>query len=163
MDLSSGDIASMIFKPADPLDRGDFSLNRQTLNVYLNLNGEVTLGELSAKLDIDLDTLRGVISHLLRLGLIESADREIVAVDAEFLRDLINQLALATGPIASILIEDEIQNLGYEVDQFPGHRAMKLIERLAAQIRRDDKKSIFLKNMITKIRQKGYPTFFRSE
>jgi hypothetical protein len=42
------------------------------------------------------------------------------------------------------------------VDQFPGHRALRLVEGLAAEIRREDNKSIFLKNMINKIRQKGY-------
>jgi hypothetical protein len=30
------------------------------------------------------------------------------------------------------------------------------VEKLAAEIRREEKKSIFIKNMISKIRQKGY-------
>ena len=64
---------------------------------------------------------------------------------------------VATGPIASVLIEEEIHNLGYEVDQFPAYRARDLVGRLAVEIRREEKKSIFIKNMVSKIRQKRYP------
>ncbi len=158
MDLSSGDISAMVFRRTAANDLGNFSLNRQTLNIYMGLNGEATLGELAAKSGINLSTMRELIANLLNLGLIENIQKDFVVLDGDFFRYLINQLSLATGPIASILIEDEIHNLGYEVDQFPGYRAMKLIDGLAAEIRREDKKSIFLKNMINKIRQKGYPT-----
>ena len=158
MDLSSGDISAMVFRRTAANDLGNFSLNRQTLNIYMGLNGEATLGELAAKSGINLSTMRELITNLLNLGLIENVQKDTVVLDGDFFRYLINQLSLATGPIASILIEDEIHNLGYEVDQFPVYRAMKLIDGLAAEIRREDKKSIFLKNMINKIRQKGYPT-----
>ena len=158
MDLSSGDISAMVFRRTAANDLGNFSLNRQTLNIYMGLNGEATLGELAAKSGINLRTMRELIANLLNLGLIENVQKNIVALDGDFFRYLIHQLSLATGPIASILIEDEVHNLGYDVDQFPAYRAMKLIDGLAAEIRREDKKSIFLKNMINKIRQKGYPT-----
>ncbi len=158
MDLSSGDIASMIFRRTATNELGNFSLNRQTLNIYMGLNGEATLGELAAKLGLNLSTMRELVANLLNLDLIENVPKDIVALDRDFFRYLINQLSLATGPIAGILIEDEVHNLGYALDQFPGHRALKLIDGLAADIRREDKKAIFLKNMVNKIRQKGYLT-----
>ena len=157
MDLSSGDISSMIFRRTAVKDLGDFSLNRQTLNVYMQLNGEATVGQVAANSGINLGTMRELISSLLSIGLIERVQRDIVMLDGDFLRYLVGQLSLATGPIASVLIEDEIHDLGYEVDRFPGHRVTELIDRLAAQIRRDDKKAIFIENMANKILQKGYP------
>jgi len=157
MDLSSGDISSMIFRRTAANDLGDFSLNRQTLNVYMELNGEATLGEVAEKWGINLGTMRELISNLLNLDLIERLQKDIVVLDGDFFRYLVSQLALATGPIASVLIEDEVHDLGYEVDKFPGYRATELIDRLAAQIRREDKKAIFIKNMANKILQKGYP------
>ena len=156
MDLSSGDISSMIFRRTVNNDLGDFSLDRRTLNIYMQLNGAETLGQLAEKAQQNLAYMRGVISNLLTLGLIEAVQEDIVMLDGGFFRYLINQLSLATGPIASVLIEDEIHNLGYEVDQFPGHRARDLVGRLAAEIRREEKKSVFIKNMVSKIRQKGY-------
>jgi len=157
MDLSSGDISSMIFRRTVTSDRGNFSLDRQTLNIYMQLNGEDSLGKLAGKAGENLGTMRVVISNLLKLGLIEEVQKDIVMLDGDFFRYLINQLSLATGPIASVLIEDEVHSLGYEVDQFPGYRASELVDRLAAEIRREEKKLIFIKNMISKIRQKGYP------
>ena len=157
MDLSSGDISSMIFQRTVTKDLGNFSLDRQALNIYMQLNGEETLGQLAAKAQKNLGTMRVVISNLLELGLIEPVRKDIVVLDGDFFRYLINQLSLATGPIASILIEDEIHGLGYEVDQFPGYRAVELVERLAADIRREDKKLVFIRNMAGKIQQKGYP------
>ncbi len=157
MDLSSGDISSMIFKRTVTNDLGNFSLNRQTLNIYMQLNGEETLGKLAEKAGKNLGTMRVVISNLLKLGLIEAVQKDIVMLDGDFFRYLINQFSLASGPIASVLIEDEVHSLGYEVDQFPGYRASELVDRLAAEIRREEKKLIFIKNMVSKIRQKGYP------
>jgi hypothetical protein len=157
MDLSPGDISSMIFRRTVVNGLGDFSLNRQTLNIYMQLNGEETLGQLAEKAGKNLGLMRGVISNLLKLGLIEAVQKDIVMLDGDFFRYLINQLSMATGPIAGVLIEDEVHSLGYEVDQFPGYRAGELVDRLAAEIRREEKKSIFIKNMVSKIRQKGYP------
>ena len=157
MDLSSGDISSMIYRRTAATDLGDFSLNRRTLNVYMELNGEATLGQVAEKTGINLGTLRELVSNLLRIGLIERVQKEIEVLDGDFFRYLVSQLSLATGPIAGVLIEDEIHDLGYEVDQFPGYRVTELIERLAVQIRREDKKAIFIENMANKILQKGYP------
>jgi hypothetical protein len=156
MDLSSGDISFMIFRRTVTNELGNFSLDRQTLNIYMQLNGVDTLGQLAEKTGQTLGTLRGVISKLLKIGLIEAVQRNIVMLDGDFFRYLINQLSLATGPIASVLIEDEIHRLGYEVDQFPDYQASELVSKLAAEIRREEKKSVFIKNMISKIRQKGY-------
>lgn len=157
MDLSSGDISSMIFRRTVNIDLGDFSLDRQTLSIYMQLNGAETLGQLAEKVQQNLAYMRGVISNLLSLGLIEAVQLDMVMLDGDFFRYLVNQLSLATGPIASVLIEDEIHDLGYEVDQFPAYRARDLVGRLAAEIRREEKKLAFTKNMVSKIRQKGYP------
>ena len=123
----------------------------------MQLNGEETLGKLAEKAGMNLGSLRSLISNLLQLGLIEEVQKDIDMLDGDFLRYLINQLSLATGPIASVLIEDEIHELGYEVDQFPGHRVNELVNRLSKEIRREEKKSIFIQNMVNKIQQKGYP------
>jgi len=146
----------MIFRRTVTNALGDFSLDRRTLNIYMQLNGKDTLGQLAKTAGTNLGTMRVVISNLLKLGLIEAVKKDIVMLDGDFFRYLINQLSLATGPIASVLIEDGVHGLGYEVDQFPGYRAGELVDRLAAEIRREEKKTIFIKNMTGKIRQKGY-------
>jgi hypothetical protein len=156
MDLSSGNISDMIFRRSANTNIGDFSLDRQALNVYMLLNGEDNLQKLADTTGNNLGTMRVVISNLLKLGLIEEVRNDVVFLDGDFFRFLLNELSIATGPIASVLIEDEVHDLGYEVDRFPGNRALELVDKLAAEIMRKDRKTVFISNMVRKIRQKGY-------
>ena len=156
MDLSTGDISSMVFKRIVRDDLGGVSLDRQTLMVLMELDGQARLGTLAKKLSMNMGTMRDVITHLLQLGLAESIGRQIAAVDNDFLRFLLEQLSLAVGPVAGVLIEDEVQNFGHDLLHFPCDQAVELVDRLALEIRREEKKSVFLQNMANKIQEKGY-------
>jgi hypothetical protein len=156
MDLSSGDISSMIFKRVVKDGRGDFFLDRQTLAVFMELDGRTTVGVLAKNAGLNMGTMRGVISNLFRLGLIERIEKDIVLLDEDFINYLVAQLSLAIGPIAQVLIEDEVQSFGHDLSQFPSHRVTELVDNLAQEIRREEKKSAFIKNMLHKIRDKGY-------
>jgi predicted transcriptional regulator len=154
--LSTGDISSMIFKRLLRSDLGDFSLDRQTLVVLMELDGKTTLGELARKSGLTIGTMREPISNLLRLGLIERVEKDIVPMDNDCFRYMLDQLAMAIGPIAGVLIEDEVKSFGHKVVNFPSYLVANLVNKLAGEIRREDKKSIFIKNMVNKIREKGY-------
>ncbi len=156
MILSTGDISSTILKRLLSNDLGNFSLDRQTLVVLMELDGKTTLGALAAKSGLTMGEMRALITNLLQLGLIEKIDKEIAPTDKDFFRYLLDQLALAVGPIAGVLIDDEIQSLGQDVLGFPSDLLTELIDRLAGEIRRDEKKAIFIKNMVNKIQEKGY-------
>jgi len=152
----SGDISSIIYKRKVRDDLGDFSLDGQTLLILMELDGEATLGHLAGKTGLSMGSIRELIGNLLKLGLIEKVEREVIPVGNDFFRDLLDELALAIGPIASVLIEDEVQDLGYDVKSFPSYLVTELVDRLAGEIRREEKKTIFIKNMAQIIRTKGY-------
>jgi len=156
MVLSSGDITSMIYRRKVRDDLGDFSLDGQTLLVLMELDGKTSLGALAGKTGLTMGAIRVVIANLLKLGLIDKVEKEIVPVDNDFFRNLLNELALAIGPIASVIIEDEVQELGYDVNSFPSYLVTELVDRLAGDIRREEKKAVFIKNMVNIIRAKGY-------
>ena len=156
MVLSSGNISSMVYKPKVRDDLGDFSLDGRKLMVLMELDGRATLGALAAKTGMTMGAIREVIADLLKLGLIEKVERVISPVDNVFFRSLLDELALAVGPIASVIIEDEVQDLGYNVKSFPSFLATELVDRLAGEIRREDKKATFIKNMVSVIQAKGY-------
>ena len=156
MVLSSGDISSLVFKRKVRDDVGDFSLDGQTLIVLMELDGKATLGALAAKTGLSMGSIRELIAKLLKFGLIEKVEKEIIPVDNDFFRNLLDQFALAIGPIASVLIEDEVHDLGYDVNSFPSYLVTELIDRLAGDVRREEKKAIFIKNMANIIRAKGY-------
>jgi DNA-binding MarR family transcriptional regulator len=137
-------------------DLGDFSLDGQTLLILMELDGKATLGHLAGKTGLSMGAIRELIANLLKLGLIEKVEKEVIPVGHDFFRDLLAELALAIGPIASVLIEDEVQDLGHDVNSFPSFLVTELVDRLAGEIRREEKKTIFIKNMVNIIQAKGY-------
>jgi hypothetical protein len=128
MDVSSGEISSTVFKRIVRDDIGEYPLDHQMLAVFMELDGK------------------------------EKVDKETVTLDKDFFDYLVGQLSLAVGPIAQVLIEDEIHKLGHETSRFPGQRVAELVHNLAREIRRKEKKDVFLKMMATKIREKRYLT-----
>lgn len=135
---------------------GDFSLDGQTLIVLMELDGKATLGALAGKTGLSMGSIRELIAKLLKFGLIAKVEKEIIPVDSDFFRNLLDEFARAIGPIASVLIEDEVHDLGHDVNSFPSYLVTELIDRLAGDVRREEKKAIFIKNMANIIRAKGY-------
>ena len=94
----SGDISSIIYKRKVRDDLGDFSLDGQTLLILMELDGEATLGHLAGKTGLSMGSIRELIGNLLKLGLIEKVEREVIPVGNDFFRNLLDELALAIGP-----------------------------------------------------------------
>jgi site-specific recombinase XerC len=156
MDFSSGEISSTVFKRIVRDDIGEYPLDHQMLAVFMELDGKAPLGVVARKAGLNMSTMREIIAKLMQNGLVEKVGQETVTLDKDFFDYLVAQLSLAIGPIAEVLIEDEIYKLGHEISQFPGHRVADLVRNLAREIRRKEKKDVFLKMMATKIRDKRY-------
>ena len=156
MDFSSSELSAMVFKRIVRKDIGEFPLDHQMLSVFMELDGKAPLGAVARKTGLNMSSMREIIARLMKNGLVEQEVQKITTLDGEFFEFLMAQLSLAVGPIAQVLIEDEVENLGCELSRFPGHRVTELIERLAQEIRREEKKDVFLKLMAAKIREKNY-------
>jgi hypothetical protein len=156
MDISSGDISDYIFKRIVRDDIGNFSLDSNMLAVLMELDGSKRLDQVAQKVGINLGTMRDVIARLLELKLIEPISQAVSVIDKDFYNYLLDQLSMAIGPIAEVLIEDQITDMGYNQSQFPAHRAAELIDLLSRDIQRDEKKVVFKQNMVEKLREKKY-------
>jgi predicted transcriptional regulator len=146
----------MVFKRVVRQDIAEFPLDHQMLSVFMELDGKAPLGAVARKTGLNMSSMREIIARLMQNGLVEKEDQKILMLDKDFFEYLVTHLSLAVGPIAQVLIEDEVENLGYELSQFPGHRVDELVEKLAQEIRRAEKKKVFLKTMAMKIREKNY-------
>jgi hypothetical protein len=156
MDFSSSELSAMVFKRVVRQDIGEFPLDHQMLSVFMELDGKAPLGAVAQKTGLNMSSMREITAKLMQNGLVEKVDPKIVMLDKDFFDYLMAHLSLAVGPIAQVLIEDEVENLGYELSRFPGHRVAELIDNLAQEMRRQEKKNVFLKMMATKIREKRY-------
>ena len=156
MDIMSGNISSMLFKQVVTGGTGDITLDSSLLNVFLQLDGKKNLGTIAQKTGLNMGEMRDAISKLLHLKIVESAAENVLMADDEFFNFLNTQLSLAIGPLAEVLIEDEIANMDHDISNFPAFRAAELVELLAMAIKREEKKSVFKLSMVNKLKEKGY-------
>jgi hypothetical protein len=156
MDLSSGGIAAMVFKPVIRGEIGKLSLDGQMLSVLMALDGKKTLGQVAQTAGISLADIRQVITKLLNLRLVESIERAISIVDQEFIDFLISRMSVAIGPLGEIIVEDGLEELGFNKNNFPSLRTAELVNFLSQEIQREDKRIEFKQAMLKKIREKGY-------
>jgi hypothetical protein len=156
MDITSGDISALVFKRTVKEDSGEVSFDNLMLATFMELDGKKNLAMVAKKTGFKMSIVREAVNKLLRLQLIELAEDAIPVADKGFLDYLKMELSLAIGPLAEVIIEDTVNELGYSMAKVPQHRAAELVEMLAREIHREDKKVIFKQNMVSKIKEKGY-------
>lgn len=156
MDISSGDISALVFRRVVREDTAEYSFDAQMLTLFMELDGKKSLAVISRKTGQKMSSLREAAGKLLKLKLIEQVAEAITAVDAEFLDSLKRELSLAIGPLAQILIEDAVHDMGQSMARFPTRRAPELVESLSREIQREDKRAAFKQAMLRKIKEKGY-------
>ena len=152
----TGDISSLIFRQVIRNHRKDISLDHRLLGIFLELDGSKTLGTIARKKGLNMVQMRDAVARLLELDLIESAPLGPETVDSDFLTHLVSALSKAVGPIAKIIIEDEIAAMGYTIEGFPRAHAAELVDLLAHEIKRPDKRTAFQADMVQKLQEKKY-------
>ena len=156
MDLSSGGVAAMVFKPVIRRELGNLSLDGQMLNVLMALDGKKTIGQIAQMTGINLADIRQVITKLVNMRLVVSIERAVSIVDQEFVDYLISRMSVAIGPLGEIIVEDGLEELGFNKNNFPSLRAAELVNFLSQEIQRADKRIEFKQAMLKKIREKDY-------
>ena len=152
----TGDISRLVFRQVLKNKVGDISIDGQLLGIFLELDGKKELGAIARKTGLQLAEMRRVVSKLLDLELIELTDWQGAFLDRDFLDFLSRQLAEAVGPIAEVLVEDQIRDAGLKYSQVPVSQAAVLVDALAREIQRAEKMEVFKINMVKKMKEKGY-------
>ena len=156
MDISSGNILALVFRRVVREDIGEFSLDSNMLRVLMELDGKQNLSEIAKKINVDMSEIRKVMSKLLQLKLVKPVQVTVSMLDEDFFEYLQAQLSLALGPIAEVLIEDALNDLGHQRTRFPSSRAAELVDFVAREIQREEKMGQFKQDMVNKIKEKGY-------
>lgn len=152
----NGDISNLVFRQVLKNDVGDISIDGQLLGIFLELDGEKDLNAVARKGKLSLGEMRAVISKLLGMEIIELVDKQEAFLDRDFLDYLSRQLAEAVGPIADVLVEDHVAESGFRLSNVPVSQAAVLVDALAREIQREEKKEVFKINMVEKMKEKRY-------
>lgn len=148
----SGNIAAVVIKRVLSSDIGEVSLDSQMLNVLMHIDGNRNLGEVARIMKVEMHSLKETLQRLERLNLIEADADTVPTLDQAFFDFLASHLTIAMGPMAEILIEDEIRELGVDRNKIPAHLAAELVDILAREIPREEKKVRFQQTMLKKLK-----------
>jgi predicted transcriptional regulator len=156
MQISPGEISFAIYRRLARDDAGEFSLNGQLLCVLMEMDGKKTVPEIAESCGLNMDLMGRAISKLLQLELIETVEKAVLTLDGEFFDYLNIQLSLAIGPLADIIIEEAVIDMGHSLSSFPAPLAMELVDLISREIQREEKRIIFKDNLRNKISDNGY-------
>ena len=153
---SFGDISNKIYQQVVGDHLKSVSLDRMLLQVFLKCDGSRTIEEVAQTIHREPASLQDAIARLLELDLIRPVAAGARHADEEFFHLLNQALSKAIGPIAPVLIEEEIEALGHEPARFPNELAADLVDALAREIQPENKRNEFQITMVRLIRNKGY-------
>jgi hypothetical protein len=153
MHTSPSEMALMVFKHTLPTGFFEFHCNSHMLRILMMLDGTSNMGIICQKTGIPLKEAAEAISQLQNQKLVTMTDNGIAYLDEDFLNFLETQLSVAVGPVAEILIDDAIKDLGHQAQSFPIVKAADLVLALVKDINREDKKIEFQRKMMARIKQ----------
>jgi hypothetical protein len=153
MAFSANDVSALVFRRVVRDDLGKISLDSRMLGFLVELDGKKSVGEIGRLAGIGPEGLRSTIRYLLERGLIEPAGGAMPVLSRDFFHYLNAELAMAVGPLAEILIEDAVEDMGFALTDFPRHRAAELIDSLARQVPRENRRIEFQQAMLKRIHQ----------
>ncbi|MGB5986009.1 MAG: hypothetical protein WBG37_11950 [Desulfobacterales bacterium] len=158
MALSAAQIEALVFRRIPQAGEAQFTMNNQMIDILTALNGRRNVGVVSRKTGYDLGIVKAVLAQLLKLKLVEVVQSAPPAVDDEFMTVLLRELSLAIGPLAQVVMEDAMHDLGHPQGPFPQGRAAELVDLLAKEITRPEKRNRFQTQMVGQLKAKSYYT-----
>ncbi|TYT75400.1 hypothetical protein [Desulfobotulus mexicanus] len=144
----SGNPATIIFRQKDDGYNREISMDRDMLKVFSLIDGKRNLSDIASQAGISTDISLSVAQRLLDSEVIELTKDEKDTGSSIFMDFLEENLSIAIGPIASVIIEDEIELMNESWNSFPMDRAPELVNMVAKQIPREEKRVSFQQSMI---------------
>lgn len=116
-----------------PLQGGSVALSLGALHLLRRLDGKRTLGEIAGQLNVPFKEVRTAAQELLRQALAQALPGPVVP--EAFLSELTGILVEFMGPVAEVVLEDTLFDLGLSGQTVPAGAVDGLIKALSAQLR----------------------------
>jgi hypothetical protein len=148
----------LVFKLSSKRAPDEVRLKHDAWSVLSQIDGKKTVGDISDELKIgEHDTAR-ILYKLFSSGLIEVAvelqRKEKKIASTAFFTFVEEKLTAIIGPVASVILEEEIMDMGEEKGTFPVDKVSLLVEKLSRDITDDAQRIAFQKTALDAL--KGY-------
>ena len=120
--LSPGQ-TKMFFRKIAPAKSNEIRLNADMIRLLMAIDESKDALQLSKETGMDISKLNQILSKLLKLRLIEPVEKGNRFLSKKFLESLRANLSEAVGPMAQILLEDAVAEMGLKLSEIPDHQA----------------------------------------
>jgi hypothetical protein len=138
----------MFFRKIAPAKSNEIRLNADMIRLLMAIDESKDVLQLSKETGMDISKLNQILSKLLKLNLIEPVEKSNRFLSKKFLDSLRANLSEAVGPMAQILIEDTVAEMGLKLSEIPDHQAAELIGNIAQEVPEENNQIEFKKTMI---------------
>lgn len=151
--ISSRDI---VFKLSSKRAPDEVRLKHDSWSVLSQVDGKKTVGDISDELKMgEYDTVRNLY-QLFSSGLIEVATtpqrKARKVVDGGFFNLVEKELAEIIGPVAPVILDEEIKDMGEERNSFPLEKLSLLVEKVSGEITDESQRIAFQKMALSALR-----------
>lgn len=146
----------LVFKLSSKRAPDEVRLKHDAWSVLSQIDGKKAVGDISDELKMgEYDTAR-ILYTLFSSGLIEVAmepqRKAKKVVDAGFFDFVEKELAEIIGPVASVILDEEIKDMGEERGSFPVGKMSLLVEKVSGEIANDAQRIAFQKTTLSALR-----------
>ncbi len=150
-------LAQVIFALSTSEMTEEISLKPEAWRVLTHVNGARSIGEIAAAIRMPEPAVSEIADTLYRAGVLEIAPGSPpppgTPLDSAFFDQATRHFTRAIGPMAEIIMDEEIAALGETREHFPRERAAEWIERLSDSIRDETRRLEFQAALLEIIRK----------
>ncbi len=147
----------IIYRLSSTAPPGEINLKPDSWRILTHVNGERTVAEIAQDLGLDEAVATQIALALFQSGVLEIAQGAVApvrsTVNGTFFAQVTHELAAAMGPLAEIVIDEEVENLGESRQEFPRDRIPDLVERVSQAIPDEARRVKFQQIMLDAIRK----------
>jgi hypothetical protein len=148
MDIGLTGRANIYYRKVIRADNDEISLDADMIRLLIAVDESKSLNQIAEEVDMSNTAFKIALSKLLRQGLIEPVQKDLLVLDKSFLEALRINLSKAIGPIAEILIADATEDMQVDSSAIPINQAAELITQLSLEVPDEENQMQFKKSMI---------------
>ena len=146
----------LVFKLSSKRAPDEIKLKHEAWSILSQIDGKKTVGDVTTDLKMGEYEIATIFYQLFSAGLIEVATgpqlKAKKTVDSEFFDFVEGKLAEIIGPVASVILEEEIRDMGEEKGSFPVEKISLLVEKISGEIADDAQRIEFQKTALGALR-----------
>ncbi len=157
----ASNLSQVVFKLYGGNLAEEIHLKPEAWRLLTQVDGVRTVAEIAHRLAMDPAAAASLAESLYRAGVLEVTVGSVAppraTVNGAFFDHVTHELTQVMGPLASLIIEDEVSALGEKREDFPRDRVAELVERVSEAIHDDARRWRFEQIMLETLRKLQAP------